>query len=321
MTECQPGARLAPAQYRRPKRPVHGVLLLDKPVGLTSNAALQTARRLLQAEKAGHTGTLDPFADGLLPLCFGEASKFSSWQLEADKSYRAELMLGVTTTTGDPEGEVLSTAPVRVDIEQLQSVISEFVGQIDQVPPMYSALKVRGKPLYAYARAGLEVERKVRQIHIRSIEMLDFSSPRVVLDVRCSAGTYIRTLAEDIGQRLGCGAHLTRLTRLSSGGFELRDAVPLRTLETLDLPGRDALLKPADHLVAHLSRVDVDAETALALVRGQHPVVAPHDFPLVPCSLVRVYRVERFVGLVEWQPSGVMTPKRLMSAKLCLDQP
>ncbi|WP_369802428.1 tRNA pseudouridine(55) synthase TruB [Sulfuriferula sp. AH1] len=192
--------------------------MLNKPVGITSNTALQIAKRLYQAEKAGHTGTLDPFADGLLPLCFGEATKFSQYQLEADKRYRAVLQLGVTTTTGDPEGEVLETCAVDVMADQVTHVVAGFVGNIMQTPPMYSALKHQGKPLYEYARAGITIERPARPVLIRSIDILEFGGNTLVIDVTCSAGTYIRTLAEDIGHMLGCGAHLTRLTRLASGG-------------------------------------------------------------------------------------------------------
>lgn len=302
-------------QTRRIKRPVHGVLLLNKPVGLTSNAALQTAKRLLQAEKAGHTGTLDPFAEGLLPLCLGEASKFASWQLEADKVYRATLYLGVTTTTGDLEGEMLTHAPVQVNESVLRRVLTEFLGTIQQLPPMYSALKVDGKPLYVYARAGITIERKLRQVHIRCIELLRFTSPLVEIDVTCSAGTYIRTLAEDIGARLGCGAHLTQLKRLSSGGYLVNEAVTLEMLQHADVSQQMGFIRPMDSLVAHLPRVNVDRDVAQALVRGQHP------YCLQPTQIgvVRVFCAERFVGLVEWGDTGMMIPKRLISAHLCLE--
>ena len=203
------------------RQPIDGVLLLNKPVGITSNAALQKAKWLLNAKKAGHTGTLDPFADGLLPLCFGEATKFSAYLLDADKRYRAVMQLGVTTTTGDPEGAVLDTRDVSVGCDDLLAVLPRFMGEIGQIPPMHSALKHQGRPLYEYARAGIEIERPPRRVTIRALDMIECMPPRVVLDVQCSAGTYIRTLAQDIGAALGCGAHLTALTPTPAGGFTL----------------------------------------------------------------------------------------------------
>lgn len=178
---------------------VDGVLLLNKPVGLTSNAALQKAKWLLAALKAGHTGTLDPFADGLLPLCFGEATKFSAFLLDSDKRYRATLRLGVVTATGDPEGAVLAERPVAVDCEAVEAVLARFVGEIKQIPPMHSALKHQGRPLYEYARAGIEIDRPPRRVRIAALDLIECAPPRVVLDVQCSAGTYVRTLAQDIG--------------------------------------------------------------------------------------------------------------------------
>lgn len=203
---------------------VDGVLLLDKPVGLSSNAALQKAKWLLAALKAGHTGTLDPFADGLLPLCFGEATKFSAFLLDSDKRYRATMRLGITTTTGDPEGEVLTERPVEVRCDEMTAVLPRFLGEIAQVPPMHSALKHQGRPLYEYARAGIEIDRPPRQVRIAALDLLECVPPRVVFDVQCSAGTYVRTLAQDIGAALGCGAHLTGLTRTAAGGFDLAQA-------------------------------------------------------------------------------------------------
>jgi len=225
---------------------VDGVLLLNKPVGITSNAALQKAKWLLNAKKAGHTGTLDPFADGLLPLCFGEATKFSAYLLDADKRYRAVLQLGVTTATGDPEGEVLDTREVAVGCDDIAAVLPRFLGEIEQIPPMHSALKHQGRPLYEYARAGIEIERPPRKVTIRALEMVECAPPRVVLDVQCTAGTYIRTLAQDIGAALGCGAHLTALTRTAAGGFSLDQAHALAGLDALDAGQRAALLQPAD---------------------------------------------------------------------------
>lgn len=289
---------------------VDGVLLLNKPVGITSNAALQKAKWLLNAKKAGHTGTLDPFADGLLPLCFGEATKFSAYLLDADKHYRAVQQLGVTTTTGDPEGETLSRAEVHAGCADLAAVLPRFVGEIEQIPPMHSALKHQGRPLYEYARAGIEIDRPPRKVTIRSLDMLECAPPRVVLDVQCSAGTYIRTLAQDIGAALGCGAHLTGLTRLGSGGFSLQQAHSLAELEALDPAQRPALLLPPDCLVAHLPAVQLGATDAAALSQGRsvpHPSAAP--------GLTRVYTASHtFLGLADAE-SGQLVPRRLLATQ------
>ena len=292
------------------REPIDGVLLLNKPVGITSNAALQKAKWLLNAKKAGHTGTLDPFADGLLPLCFGEATKFSAYLLDADKRYRAVLQLGVTTTTGDPEGEVLSNRDVAVSCADIGAVLPRFSGEIEQIPPMHSALKHQGRPLYEYARAGIEIERLPRRVQIRSLDLVECAPPRVVLDVQCSAGTYIRTLAQDIGAMLGCGAHLTALTRTAAGGFELAHASTLADLEALDSSQRHALLLPADCLVAHLPAVQLDAADADALRQGRsvaHPAVRP--------GLTRVYTASRaFVGLAD-SDAGRLIPRRLIATR------
>lgn len=299
-------------QVKRIKRPIDGVLLLNKPVGITSNTALQIAKRLYQAEKAGHTGTLDPFADGLLPLCFGEATKFSQYQLEADKRYRAFLQLGITTTTGDPEGEVLETRAVEVTADQAMHVVAGFVGSIMQTPPMYSALKHQGKPLYEYARAGITIERPARPVAIRSIDILEFNGNTLIIDVTCSAGTYIRTLAEDIGHTLGCGAHLTRLTRLASGGFDLADAVTLTQLEQEGIAQRDGRLLPADGLVSYLPRLEIDAATARSLMQGQRPYCRG---AIVETGLMRVYHHALFLGLADLKVDGAIVPQRLMRIK------
>ena len=289
---------------------VDGVLLLNKPVGITSNAALQKAKWLLNAKKAGHTGTLDPFADGLLPLCFGEATKFSAYLLDADKHYRAVQQLGVTTTTGDPEGAVLSQAAVHASCADLADVLPRFVGEIEQIPPMHSALKHQGRPLYEYARAGIEIDRPPRKVTIRSLDMLECTPPRVVLDVQCSAGTYIRTLAQDIGGALGCGAHLTALTRLGSGGFKLEQAHSLAELEALDPAQRQALLLPADCLVAHLPAVLLEDADAEALRQGRsiaHAAAEP--------GLMRAYTAANtFIGLVN-ADAGQLGPRRLVATQ------
>ncbi len=290
------------------RQPVHGVLLLNKPVGLTSNSALQKARRLFNARRAGHTGTLDPFADGLLPLCFGEATKFSHFLLDADKTYRAVMQLGVTTTTGDPEGEVLETRPVNVTEAEIRAVLPRFMGEIEQIPPMHSALKHQGRPLYEYARAGIEIERPARRVHIHALEILDCKLPQVTFRVRCGAGTYIRTLAQDIGAALGCGAHLSALTRLASGRFSLEQAYTLEGLEALSEPLRYTALLPADCLVHHLPEIELDAVARLALIQGRRLPVG-----FAPADLVRVYDTNRgFLGLAHIDSNRMLIPRRLI---------
>lgn len=292
------------------RQPVNGVLLLNKPVGFTSNAALQKCKWLLNAKKAGHTGTLDPFADGLLPLCFGEATKFSAYLLDADKRYRAVMQLGVTTTTGDPEGEVLSTHEVIVSCADITAVLPHFRGEIEQIPPMHSALKHQGRPLYEYARAGIDIDRPPRRITIRSLEMLECAPPRVVLDVQCSAGTYIRTLAQDIGAALGCGAHLTALTRTAAGGFSLEHAHALAELESLDTTQCHAALLPADCLVAHLPSVQLEAADIEALCQGRSV-----EYWAAPHGLTRVYAAAHdFIGLAE-SDQGRLIPRRLIATQ------
>lgn len=287
---------------------IDGVLLLDKDVGLTSNRALQKAKRLFDAKKAGHTGTLDPFAGGLLPLCFGEATKFSAYLLDADKTYRAVLQLGVVTRTGDPEGEILATRPVHATREDLDAVLPRFLGEIEQIPPMHSALKHQGRPLYEYARAGIEIERPPRRVTIRRLDVIEWAPPRVVIEVQCSAGTYVRTLAQDIGAALGCGAHLTALTRLASGDFKLVDAATLADLEAMSSEERAAHLLQPDRLVAHLPAVHVDAAQAAALRQGRHP-----ELDSGPAGLVRVYDDEgRFLGLAEAEGTKLV-PRRLVA--------
>ncbi len=263
------------------RRAVHGVLLLDKPLGLTSNDALQKARWLLRAEKAGHTGTLDPLATGLLPLCFGAATKFSQVSLESDKTYRATLHLGQRTSTGDREGEVLQERPVRIDRPMLATVIARFTGSIDQIPPMHSALKKDGKALYEYARAGLEVARAARRVTVHAIDIIDWQHDRLVIDVRCSKGTYIRTLAEDIGEALGCGAHLAGLRRTACGPLRLADAVTLAGLEAMDEPSRLARLQPADALLADWPSLALDELEAGRFLTGLRRRVHQPDAPAI----------------------------------------
>jgi len=254
------------------RRPVHGVLLLDKPLGLSSNQALQKAKWLLRAEKAGHTGTLDPLASGVLPLCFGAATKFSQLHLDADKTYETVVRLGVTTSTGDAEGDVLATTPVNCTPGQVVEALDRFTGPITQVPPMHSALKKGGKPLYEYARDGQTVEREPRQVVIHELELLDMQlageEPFLRLRVRCSKGTYIRTLGEDIGQALGCGGHLRFLRRVATGPFEQSQCVTLEALEALPEAERQQALQPVDVLLGDHQTVTLDAENAARFLRG-----------------------------------------------------
>jgi tRNA pseudouridine55 synthase len=275
---------MIPQRVRVPRRAVHGVLLLDKPLGLSSNDALQKVKRLYRAEKAGHTGTLDPLATGLLPLCFGAATKFSQASLDADKAYRATLQLGRTTNTGDAEGEVLLTRQVEVTRAQAEAACAAFVGAIAQVPPMYSALKYEGRALYAYARAGIEVERVPREVTIHAIDIVEWQGEELTLDVRCSKGTYIRTLAADIGEALGCGAHLAALRRTASGMLRVEAAHTLDTLAALDEAQRDALLLPADALLADWPEVRLDDAEAGRFLSGLRRSVDAAD-----AACVRVY--------------------------------
>ncbi len=291
---------------------VDGVLLLDKPIGITSNAALQRVKRLFDAAKAGHVGTLDPLASGLLPVCLGEATKFSSDMFSADKSYEAELLLGVTTTTGDTEGDVTSRQPVAVSPEQIRAVLQRFTGALEQTPPMYSALKRDGKPLYAYARAGQTVERAPRSITIHEIVLLSLAlaDSRFTISVRCTKGTYIRVLAEDIGSVLGCGATLARLRRTSVGAFGLHRAVTLDCLETLPAAQRASSLLPVDCLVAGLPALVLPADSIIRILKGQ----AAQADTAENAGLVRLYDRDRcFIGLGELQPDGLLLPKRLLA--------
>ena len=263
----------ATPRARVQRRPVHGVLLLDKPLGLSSNQALQKAKWLLRAEKAGHTGTLDPLATGVLPLCFGAATKFSGLHLDADKTYEATLQLGVTTNTGDAEGEVIERRAVpAITPEQLEAVRQRFLGRITQVPPMHSALKKDGKALSEYARAGIEVERAPREVEIHALNLalaqVDQAQAAIKIEVTCSKGTYIRTLGEDIGQALGCGGHLTRLRRTATGPFVAAQCTTLPALEALDDHERLNLLQPAEALLPDHTAVTLAADDAAKFLTG-----------------------------------------------------
>ncbi|MBC7732242.1 MAG: tRNA pseudouridine(55) synthase TruB [Bacteriovorax sp.] len=289
------------------RRAVHGVLLLDKPIGLSSNDALQKAKRLFRAEKAGHTGTLDPLATGLLPLCFGAATKFSQISLDADKRYLATLKLGVTTTTADAEGAVLARREVDVTRAQMEAACAQFTGPILQVPPMHSALKRDGKPLYEYARAGIDVEREARAVTIHHIVVVAGQDDAWTLDVSCSKGTYIRTLAEDIGKVLGCGAHLSALRRTASGALTLAGAHTLEQLASMSEAERDTRLMPADALVADWPVVRLGTEDAGRFLSGLRRRVSLFDAPNV-----RVYGPEpkAFLG------GGHITAGELISTRL-----
>ena len=298
---------MAVRQEIRPRRRIDGVLLLDKPSGLSSNAALQRAKRLYRAEKAGHTGTLDPLASGLLPICFGEATKFAQALLDADKAYVAVLHLGVTTETGDADGEVLATHPLAVTRADIDAVLPRFVGHIAQVPPRHSALKHQGRKYYEYARRGIEIPRVSRTVEIGSIELVSWRTPALELAVRCSKGTYIRTLAEDIGAALGCGAHLAALRRTATGGLELADALTLEMLERASEARRDTFLRPVDILVAALPRLDLCGVDATRFGHGQ-----ALECGELADTTVRVYADGAFAG-VGVASGGVLRARRLMS--------
>ncbi len=298
------------APRRPPGRAVDGVLLLDKAQGITSNGALQSARRLYNALKAGHTGTLDPLATGLLPLCFGAATKFAGELLDADKSYAALVRLGVTPDPADAEGQVLETRPVAVGREQVEAVLQRFLGEIMQVPPMHSALKRDGKPLYEYARAGIEIERQPRRVTIHAIRLLAFETDTISMSVDCSKGTYIRTLAEDVGRLLGCGAHLAALRRTRIGALSLDRAVTLAELAALSLPERDARLAPADSLLLDLPAAELGEIDAARLAHGQ-----PVRWNGPVGARLRAYGGDRFLGLCQLSSDGYLVPRRLVAER------
>ena len=302
----------------RQGRNVSGILLLDKPEGMTSNEALQRVKRLYQAAKAGHTGSLDPLATGLLPLCLGGATKFSAFLLDADKRYRVRVRLGVTTTTGDAEGEVLATASTEgIDAEALRAALDRFLGPIEQLPPMYSAVKHQGQRLYKLARRGIEVERTPRTVEIFSIELRDLALPDLEMDVHCSKGTYVRTLAEDIGSVLGCGAHVIGLRRTGVGPFVEGETRFVGLAELADLAAEagdgfgelDALLLPLESALGHWPAVRLSEDAAFYLRQGQAVLV-----PQAPTEgLVRLYDPsKRFIGVGAILDDGKVQPKRLL---------
>jgi tRNA pseudouridine55 synthase len=297
---------------------VHGVLLLDKPLGLSSNQALQKAKWLLRADKAGHTGTLDPLATGVLPLCFGAATKFSQIQLDADKTYEAVLLLGLKTTTGDAEGDVIETRTVPgITPELLEKLTAQFTGLMTQIPPMYSALKKDGKALYEYARKGEQVEREARSITIYCLNMALTQDIRaqaaIKLIVKCSKGTYIRTLGEDIGEAMGCGAHLGSLRRIETGGFKASQCISLPELEALDEAARDARLLPPQALVASYPSVTLDADNAGRFLSGLRRRGTPGQWGK-DAPLVQVYGADPIAFLGSGHiTAGELIPQRLLS--------
>ena len=295
------------------RRPVHGVLLLDKPLGLSSNQALQKAKWLLRAEKAGHTGTLDPLATGVLPLCFGAATKFSQQHLDADKTYETTVRLGIQTSTADAEGDVISVREVSCSAGKVVEVLDRFMGPISQVPPMHSALKKDGKALYEYAREGETVEREARNVVIHDLDLLDMQlqgdAPFLRLRVRCSKGTYIRTLGEDIAEALGCGGHLSALRRVVTGPFEELQCVTLAALESMDEIQRLAALHPVEVLLPGYTEVGLDRENAGKFLNG----VRRHG-PWDDCDQVVVYgeHPRALLGTAVLQ-DGELIPGRLLS--------
>ena len=296
----------------RKGRRVDGILLLDKPLGISSNHALQKVKRLYNAQKAGHTGNLDPLATGVLPICLGEATKVSAFLLDADKRYRGKVKLGIRTRTADAEGEVIEKREVgQLDEAHIRAVLSHFLGEIEQVPPMHSAIKVDGQPLYKLAHQGIEIERKPRCVVIYALELLAIQGDTLEIDVHCSKGTYIRTLAEDIGEALGCGAHLSGLIRTGAGPFRIDDAVDMATLEHLAEEGPEALdelLLPVEEALENWPDVTLSDNAAYYLGMGQAVMVpnAPTD------GMVRLFdKQERFLGVGFIADDGKVAPKRL----------
>lgn len=297
------------------RRPINGILLLDKPAGITSNGALQRVKRLFQAKKAGHTGSLDPVATGMLPICFGEATKFSQFLLESDKSYEVVARLGERTATGDSEGEVIETRPVvDASAERVQQVMTQFLGEIDQIPPMFSAIKVQGKPLYELARRGIEIERQSRRINIFSLTFISIENNDLKFQVHCSKGTYVRTLVEDIGRELGCGAHVIALRRLSVAPYGYAAMHTLPALEALaESMGAHALLScllPIETAVNVYPVVQLSTSASFYLRTGQ-PVRV--NFPLNSTLVRLVSEDERFLGVGEVLPDGRVKPHRLLA--------
>lgn len=296
---------------------VHGILLLDKPLGLTSNVAIQRAKYLFKTKKVGHTGSLDPLATGMLPICFGEATKFSRFLLESDKSYRVTAQLGIKTTTGDAEGEVVANNPVpSLTREQLLKMCQQFTGDLQQVPPMYSALKHNGQPLYKLARKGVEIERTPRQITIHQLRLIDYQQEQLTIEVHCSKGTYIRTLIEDIGEHLGCGAYVTHLHRLSVAPYAKQPMYSLEylteVLEREDRTGLMRLLLPIETALEKLPTVNLSLTSAFYFRQGQ-PVMVP-KLPNEQGFICVFAEDKQFIGIGEVIEGTHLAPKRLIAA-------
>lgn len=291
-------------------RPFDGVLLLDKPLELSSNTVLQKARRLFQAEKAGHTGTLDPLATGLLPVCFGEATKFSTALLEADKTYRATVRLGQTTATGDAEGEVLQHRPTaHLQHDDIHAALAKFRGAIQQLPPMYSALKHQGKPLYEYIRNGETIERPLRDVVIHELILHDFDGEQLDISVRCSKGTYIRTLGEDIGEALGCGGHLTKLRRTAIAHFDLANGYTLEQLAEMSESERETCVLPVDSLMPTMPKLNVDDVQIRRLAQGQRLGLETG----LPDGKIALYGAQGFIGVGDLLGRR-LAPERLIAS-------
>jgi tRNA pseudouridine55 synthase len=300
------------AHVKRVRDLVDGVLLLDKPVGLSSNDALIKTKRFMNAKKAGHTGTLDPFATGLLPLCFGEATKFSQDLLEADKTYDTTVHLGISTNTGDTEGEAIATRAVNVTVDQIEAVLAQFRGPILQVPPMYSALKRDGKAYYEYAREGITLEREARPVTIHKLDFISYEAPLLKLSVTCSKGTYIRVLGEDIGNALGCGAHLNALRRTRVGALTMDGMVTLEQVAAHAAPVQ--LLAPVDALLASFPALALNEELAKRFLHGQRLALGKEEVA-VPAEQgrVRVYHGERLLGTGILGEFSILAPERLIA--------
>ena len=290
--------------------------MIDKPAGETSNATLQRIKRLLGARKAGHTGSLDPLATGVLPLCFGEATKFSQQLLDADKTYLTTARLGIRTTTSDADGEPVAEKPVpaEIDLARVETVLEQFRGAIEQVPSMYSALKYQGRPLYAYAREGRTVPREARPVRIYQLDCVAFEGSELTLRVSCSKGTYIRTLVDDIGEALNTGAHVTMLRRESAGPFGLGDACTPEWLEAREQSAREARLLPVDSLVQTLPSLALSSAQARSILNGQAVTIPDSEDQPEPGDC-RLYADGQFIGLGQVTPEGVVTPRRLMSTE------
>lgn len=298
--------------------PIHGILLLDKPPGLSSNNALMKVKYLLRAQKAGHIGTLDPFATGLLPLCFGEATKFSQNLLEADKTYEAIIHLGIVTQTGDIDGTILHKKTVNIMPTKIKQVLKQFHGKLEQIPPMFSALKYKGKPLYKYAREGITIKRKARQITIRTLTLLSYKPPYLQIQITCSKGTYIRVLGEEIGVALGCGAHLHKLRRISVGLFTLtnRNIITLDQFISYNITQRLQTLLPIDSLLKTLPTIILNDNLTARFLHGQRLALNKENILMsTQIGLIKVYHesTKRLLGIGFISTSGILIPKRLIS--------